>query len=59
MQLIGLSDSPGVVELEVRWPTSRTTQTFRDLRSDQAIEVTEGAAEYRVRRMMSTAGDAQ
>ena len=59
VQLIGLSDSLRVVELLVRWPTSRTTQTFRDLRSDQAIEVTEGAAEYRVRRPLKGPGGAR
>ena len=58
VQLIGLSDCSRVAELEVRWPTSRTTQTFRDLRSAQAIEVTEGAAEYRVRRVLGAPGDA-
>ncbi len=59
VQLIGLSDSSRVAELEVRWPTSRTTQTFRDLRADQAIEITEGAAEYRVRRLPREPGDAR
>jgi hypothetical protein len=32
----------------VSWPTSRTTQTFRDLAADQMIEITEGADSYRV-----------
>ena len=34
-------------EVEVFWPTSRTTQVFRDVKADQAIEVTEFAKEYR------------
>jgi hypothetical protein len=29
--------------LEVEWPTSGTTQVFRDISADQAIEVTEFA----------------
>ena len=33
--------------LEVHWPTSGTTQSFRDLAVDQAIEVTEFADGYR------------
>ena len=35
-------DYDGDGELEVSWPTSRTTQTFRDILADQAIEITEG-----------------
>ena len=35
--------------LEVYWPTSGTTQVFRDVRRDQAIEVTEFAPDFRVR----------
>jgi hypothetical protein len=34
--------------LTVRWPTSRTNQTFRDLAADQAIEIVEGADAYRI-----------
>ena len=36
--------SRGVAELTVFWPTSRTTQTFRDVTANQTIEITEGAA---------------
>jgi hypothetical protein len=36
-----------VVRLEVHWPTSGTTQVFRDLAADQAIEVMEFAESYR------------
>jgi len=46
VQSIGLRDATRVAGLTVTWPTSRTTQTFRDLDSDQAIEITEGAASY-------------
>ena len=43
VELIGLSDATRCAELTVSWPTSHTTQTFRDLAADQAIEITEGA----------------
>jgi len=42
VESIGLADATSVAELEISWPTSRTTQTFRDLAADQAIEITEG-----------------
>jgi len=31
----------------VAWPAGKTTQTFRNLRADEAIEITEGADSYR------------
>ena len=46
-QTIGLAKANRVALLEVYWPTSRTTQTFRDLAPNQAIEITEFAANYR------------
>ena len=36
-----------VASLEIHWPTSGTTQVFRDIAADQAIEVTEFAESYR------------
>ena len=33
--------------LEIHWPTSGTTQVFRDIATDQAIEVTELAKDYK------------
>ena len=36
-----------VAALEVRWPTSGTTQVFRDIPADRIIEVTEFAEGYR------------
>jgi hypothetical protein len=33
--------------LEIHWPTSGTTRTFRDIAADQVIEVTEFAEDYR------------
>jgi hypothetical protein len=47
VELIGLLDATRVAELEVFWPTSATTQKFRDLAADQAIEITEGADSYK------------
>jgi hypothetical protein len=49
-QHIGLG--PGarrVAVLEVHWPTSKTTQVFRDVAVNQAIEVTEFATTFRKR----------
>ncbi len=46
-QTLGLAQAKRVAQLEIHWPTSGTTQIFRDLAVDQAIEVTEFATEYR------------
>jgi ASPIC and UnbV len=46
-QTIGLAGSRKVATLEVHWPTSGTTQVFRDIPADQAIEVTELDTGYR------------
>jgi hypothetical protein len=46
-QTIGLAQSKHVAVLEIHWPTSGTTQVFRDIPTDQAIEVTEFADSYR------------
>ena len=43
VETIGLLDATRVSELTVSWPTSKTSQTFRDLAADQAIEITEGS----------------
>jgi hypothetical protein len=43
VELIGLSDARRVDQLTITWPTSQTTQTFRDLSADQSIEITEGS----------------
>jgi hypothetical protein len=34
-------------ELVVFWPASQTTQTFRDVSSDQAIEITVGVDSFK------------
>jgi hypothetical protein len=46
-QTIGLGKAERVAEIEVRWPTSGTTQVFRDMAVNQSIEITEFAEEYR------------
>ena len=50
VQSIGLLDATRVDELTISWPTSRTTQTFRDIAAHQTIEITEGRAAYKVLR---------
>jgi hypothetical protein len=46
-QTIGLAKADRVAILEIHWPTSGTTQVFRDISANQAIEVTEFANNYR------------
>ncbi len=46
-QTIGIGKTDRVARLEIYWPTSGTTQVFRDVAVDQAIEVTEFATDYR------------
>ena len=46
-QTVGLAKAVRVAQLEIHWPTSGTTQVFRDIAGDQAIEVTEFAESYR------------
>ena len=41
-QHIGLGKATRIETLEVFWPTSGTTQTFRNVAVDQFIEITEG-----------------
>jgi len=45
-QAIGLGKADRIALLEVYWPTSGTTQTFRDLAINQFIEVTEFATDF-------------
>jgi hypothetical protein len=44
-QTLGLGRATRLERLEVHWPTSGTTQVFRNVAVDQAIEITELAAE--------------
>jgi hypothetical protein len=46
-QTIGLGKADKVALLEIHWPTSGTTQVFRDVAVNQALEVTEFATDYR------------
>jgi hypothetical protein len=45
-QTIGLADSDRISVLEIQWPTSGTTQVFRDIAADQAVAITEFADDY-------------
>ena len=47
-QHIGLAKADRIAVLEIHWPTSGTTQVFRDIAVDQAIQVAEFADQYRV-----------
>ena len=47
-QHIGLGRATTVERLEVYWPTSDTTQTFRDVPLDASVVVVEGSDELRV-----------
>lgn len=46
---IGLGKSLSIATLEITWPTSGTTQVFRDVGVNQAIEITELEQDYRQR----------
>jgi hypothetical protein len=46
-QTIGLGKASTIDRLEIHWPTSQTTQVFRNLDVNQAIEVTEFSGAYR------------
>lgn len=46
-QTIGLGRSNGISRLEIHWPSSGKTQVFHNLQSNQAIEITESATEFR------------
>jgi hypothetical protein len=48
-QHIGLGRASGVESLEIYWPKSRLTQTFRDVPLDRRLEIEEGAASWRER----------
>ena len=46
-QTIGVGKAERISQLEIRWPTSGTTQVFRNVPIDAAIEITEFADEFR------------
>jgi hypothetical protein len=45
-QTIGLGQASAIEQLDVFWPTTGMTQTFKNVRADQAIQIVEGAASY-------------
>jgi hypothetical protein len=47
-ETIGLLNDTAVAQLTVTWPTSKTSQSFRDLAADQAIAITEGAEAFKI-----------
>jgi hypothetical protein len=47
-QTIGIGKAKQIDSLEIYWPTSRTTQVFRKVPVDQALEITEFEPSYRV-----------
>jgi len=46
-QHIGLGQANRIKTLEIYWPTSQSTQTFRDVKPNQAISIKEFASAYR------------
>jgi tetratricopeptide (TPR) repeat protein len=50
VETIGLGKTKRVAAITISWPTSKTTQTFRDIAADQAIEITEGTDSFKVFR---------
>jgi FG-GAP-like repeat/ASPIC and UnbV len=48
VEFIGLGSATTVDGLIVTWPTSKTTQTFRDVPADQSLEITEGNDAFKV-----------
>ncbi len=48
VELVGLRDAKVVDRLTVSWPTSHSTQTFRNIDADQSIEITEGSDFFKV-----------
>jgi len=47
-QEIGLGTAERIELLEIYWPTSDTTQAFRDVPLDRTLEITEGEETFRV-----------
>ena len=45
-QEIGLGDATKILSLEIRWPTSKTVQTFDDVPLDSQLRITEGEDEF-------------
>ncbi len=47
-QTIGLGKASRIEILEVYWPTTKQTQTFRNLPVDRFIQITEGMEQYKL-----------
>lgn len=47
-QTIGLAKADRIDLLEIHWPTSGTTQTFRNVAVNQTLEITEFSEQFRV-----------
>jgi hypothetical protein len=41
-QHFGIGDATSVDEVTVKWPRSKTTQTFKNVAANRIIEITEG-----------------
>ena len=48
-QEIGLGNADRIESLEIHWPTSGVTQTFKDVPLNAALEIREAAANYTIR----------
>ena len=59
VEMIGLGAARSVTRLTVTWPTSKTSQTFRDVGADQTIEITEGTGSFKVLRQPAIASQSQ
>jgi hypothetical protein len=51
MQHIGIGKATRIASIEVTWPTSRTRQVFKDVASNQFIEIKEFEKTYIKRRI--------
>lgn len=47
-QELGLGTAESIELLEIYWPTSDTTQTFRDVPMDRILEITEGEDSFKL-----------
>ena len=56
---LGLATATSVSELQISWPATGQTQTFRHVAADQAIIVTEGTDEYTLLSQSSNTGSPQ
>jgi len=50
-QAIGLGQAERIAQLQVFWPTTGKTQTFRDLPLDRYVEIVEGQEKFSVKEL--------